>query len=197
MTEPNVIKFQEDEASVPSREPGVWMPPDEPQETKSAQRMQQIVQVLEDPDEVDLAGAMRILAVEIADSLTPKGGGLAGVHDARSASARIKNLRELSKQIQEAADMSTRDFLNFDGPRFQFVFKELLLLFRQSVIKTGYASDAADHILRVFREEFLAKEQDLRRETAKVDMSLMASTLSIEGATTPSANPSNTGESHA
>lgn len=197
MDEASVIKFEEEEAPRPPREPGVWTPPEEIQETKSAHRMQQIVKVLEDPEEVDLAGAMRILAVEIADSLTPRGNNLVGVHDARGASARIKNLRELSKQIQEAADMSNRDVLNFDGPRFQFVFKELLLLFRQSVIKTGYPSDAADHILRVFREEFLAKEQDLRRETAKVDMSLMASTLSIEEATTPPANPSNTGESNA
>ena len=169
----------------PERPAGVYLPPEDQKDTASGDRMQQIIKVLEDPDEVDLAGAMRLLAVEIASSLlTPHTGGVLS-NDVRNANNRIKNLRELSKQIQESSEMSTRDFLNFDGPRFQFVFKEIMILFRSSVVKAGLAPETADHILRCFREGFIAKESDLRRDTAKLDLVAMASTFSVESTAQP------------
>jgi hypothetical protein len=170
---------------------------DEPKtsaEVASQTRIQRVIGILEDEDETDLAGAMRLLAVEIASTLSP-------IHKlgdefssaGRIANGRIKNLRELSKQIQEAADMSTRDFLNFDGPRFQFVFREMMQLFRSSIIKGGLAVETADHVIRVFCEEFQARELKLRQETSKLDPSTMASAFTVESS--PSQSP--TGETDA
>ena len=167
------------------RQPGVWVGDDEVSRLQiaSQERMDQVIEVLQNPEETDLGGAMRILAIEIASTLGHHQGGM--FQAAKGTNERIKNLRELSKQIQESADMTSRDYLNFDGPRFQYVFKEMMLLFRSSVIKAGLPSDTSDHILRVFREEFVNKEQDLRRETAKLDPSTMDSTFNIERAVVP------------
>ncbi len=164
---------------------GIYLPDGDEMDaasTASHARIQQIIEILENPEETDLGLAMRMVAVEIA---TTFGSRTAQVGGAKLTNDRIKNLRELSKQIQESADMSNRDFLNFDGPRFQFVLKEIVLLMRNSIVKAGLPAETADHILRVFRDEFLAQEQVLRRETTKLDPSTMTSPLRDEGQTTP------------
>lgn len=162
----------------PGHVPGTPVTTPDPGESASQQRMDRIIAILEDENETDLAGAMRLLAVEVASTLSPSSGG--DLFQQRNGNTRIKNLRELSKQIQESADMSSRDFLNFDGPRFQYVFREIVLLFRASIIKGGLAAETADHILRVFYEEFLARELRLRQETSKLDPSTMASAFQVE-----------------
>lgn len=167
--------------------PGVYLPDgDEEDAAKLAsnERMQGIITILENPEETDLGAAMRMVAIEIATTFGNRAYQLTG---AKVVNDRIKNLRELSKQIQESADMSNRDYLNFDGPRFQYVLKEVVLLVRSSIVKAGLPTDTADHILRVFRDEFMAAEQTLRRETAKLDPSTMTSTVRSEGQTTPPA----------
>ena len=176
---------------LPDHMPGTPAEGADSRENSSQERMQRVISILEDENETDLAGAMRLLAVEIAATMSPTGSDL--LHDYRNASGRIKNLRELSKQIQEAADMSSRDFLNFDGPRFQFVFREVVTLFRASMVKGGLEPRIADHVLRVFYEEFLAREQRMRQETSKLDPSTMASAFSIES-NSPDPTP---GEPHA
>jgi superfamily I DNA/RNA helicase len=172
----------------------------EPGADASHQRMARVIKILEDENETDLGGAMRLLAVEIASTLSPTANLKDGFSDYRpgnSNNGRIKNLRELSKQIQEAAEMSNRDFLNFDGPRFQYVFREVMLLFRASIIKGGLEPGTADHVLRVFYEEFLSREQRLRQETSKLDPSTMASAFQIEAAPIPDPPPSTPGDPHA
>lgn len=157
---------------------------------KSQERMNRIINILDNPDETDLGGAMRMVAVEIATTFSSADYKFLGT---KVINDRIKNLRELSKQIQESSEMSNRDFLNFDGPKFQFAFKELLVLFRSAVIKAGNPADVADHVIRVFRDEYLAREADLRRETAKVDAASVAS-ASTSGATP---KPPSNEETHA
>ena len=160
---------------------GVCCPPDDESESqqKSRARVDRIIQILDNPEETDLGGAMRMVAVEIATTFSSMDYRILGT---KAVNDRIKNLRELSKQIQESAEMSNRDILNFDGPKFQFVFREMVVSFRASILKAGIPADTADHILRVFREEFLTREADLRRDTAKVDAASMASS-STSGAT--------------
>lgn len=179
---------------LPEHMPGTPRSEKNPAADASRARMQRVVEILEDENETDLAGAMRMLAVEIAATLSPIASVNGGLGDNHNVSGRIKNLRELSKQIQESADMSSRDFLNFDGPRFQYVFGEMVHLFRTCMIKGGLAADTADHVLRVFYEEFLARELRLRQETSKLDPSTMASAFTIESASTDQSTP---GEPHA
>jgi hypothetical protein len=97
-------------------------------------------------------------------------------HD-KSAVARLKScagqvtaLRALQKLVVTAEAHSNRDVLNFDGPKFAFVFDRLLDLFRQAVDEAlGKGQDSlSQSIMKSFRDLIAANEHDIRRDTEKI-----------------------------
>ena len=115
----------------------------------------------------------RLIAVEIA--LVTRGmGDRKDNSDAatvlKEGAARVKALRALAGAVEKVDPLTKRDVLNFDGPKFQFVFDELLSYYDQAVKETlGKPGEAmAQQIIKNFRDIIARKEADLRRMTAKI-----------------------------
>jgi hypothetical protein len=82
----------------------------------------------------------------------------------------LKVLTALQKGVSDSDMLAKRDTLNFDGPKFQFVFDELLSYFEQAVKDAmGKSGEAmSQSIIKHFRDIIAMKEAHLRRETAKI-----------------------------
>ena len=145
-------------------EPGVWGGPGGDERPPHPSRMDEIITLIDHPEGTDLEGINRLIAMEIAYALTdPK-----IEFNPRAVNERVKSLRELSKTLQEGDNLSKKDFLNFDGPKFKYVLQEVVMLFRGSLKSAGHKEDAINHVLRVFRDQLSARETELRRETERV-----------------------------
>ena len=127
-------------------------------------RLGDIIAMLESTEETDLPRINMLIALEIAYSLdNPK-----AEYNPRLIQEKVKALRELAKTLQEGEALSKKDFLNFDGPKFKYVLQELIILFKSSLKSAGFKEDDQNHVLRVFRDQLMAREPELRSETAKV-----------------------------
>ena len=133
---------------------------EEPHPTK----MVQIISWIEDPESTDLEAINRLVAMEIALTLTDK----TLVWNHQAVTSRVKALQALSKTLQDGDSLAKKDFLNFDGPKFKYVLQELVVLFRTSLKSSGLSDDVINHVLRIFRDGLELRETDLRRETEHV-----------------------------
>jgi len=86
-------------------------------------------------------------------------------------SEQIKDLREFAKSIGETDVLSKRDILNFDGPKFQYVFIEIVEMFKKSLKDAGVIDSLATNIMKHFADAMRMKEPDLRREVQKIESS--------------------------
>lgn len=136
-------------------------------------RMTDILEMIEDPNR-PVSEINRVIAGEIAaatgDISTLE---QASGHKLKFLTERIKALRELSKTLSESEVLSKKDILNFDGPKFQFVFQEIIALFRKSAKEAGLNEDQINSLLRHFRDQMAHKEPELRKATEKVDSSFV------------------------
>ena len=116
-----------------------------------------------------------MIAIEIACTLAATSNPY-GVRD------KVRGLRELAKTLQEGEDIAKKDFLNFDGPKFNYVLTELIRTFKESLKSSGLPEESVNHVLRIFRDTLSAREADLRKETERVtgDASLTSLT-SLQG----------------
>ncbi len=144
--------------------------------TQSPQRrdskMLEIIEKLGSPD-FQAIEVHRLIAVEIALVTRAMGEGKDNSDAAtvlKEGAARVKALRALAKAVEEVDSLTKRDELNFDGPKFQFVFDELLSYYDQAVKEAlGKPGEAmAQQIIKNFRDIIANKEADLRRMTAKI-----------------------------
>ena len=131
----------------------------------SEHRICEIIKTLKVKKSGNIACAMRLLAIEIAENLNHEA---YQKYTAKSINDRIKNLSILSRQIQMMAEVSIRDPLNLDGPAFKYVLSELCKMFRSSILDSGYNEDQANCILRIFRDTLSNKEESLRQEVKKI-----------------------------
>lgn len=127
-------------------------------------RMEEIIRLLDSPEETDLERINKLIALEIAYALTdPK-----VEFNPRAVNERVKALRELTKTLQEGDTLAKKDFLNFDGPKFKYFLQEIILVFKNSLKSAGFKDDDQNHVMRVFRDQLGTREADLRAETAKI-----------------------------
>lgn len=89
----------------------------------------------------------------------------------KSYDIQIKGLRELAKSIGETDLLSKRDTLNFDGEKFKFVFREIVEMFKKSLKDAGVNDSLMVNILKHFGDLMRMKEDNLRRETQKIESS--------------------------
>jgi hypothetical protein len=91
----------------------------------------------------------------------------------RSCAGQVTALCALQKLVQKLDASSKQDVLNFDGPKFQFVFARLVALFKQAVEQAlGKGHDTwSQSVMMHFRDLVAMNEQDLRRETKRIGAS--------------------------
>jgi hypothetical protein len=142
-------------------------------ERMATARMQEILEMIEDPNK-PVGEIHRFIAGEIA-AVTGSISCLEQVsgYKLKFMTEQVKALRELSKTLSEAELMSNKDSLNFDGPKFQYVFQELMGAFRKAAKDTGLTEDQINSLLRNFRDVMAQKEPELRKQTEKVDSSFI------------------------
>lgn len=132
-------------------------------------RMVEILEMINNPEK-PVSEINRIIAGEIAVAT----GAISTLEQANGyklkfLTEQVKALRELSKTLSESEVLSKKDVLNFDGPKFQFVFQELIGAFRKSAKDSGLTEDQINSLLRNFRDIMALKEPELRKQTEKVD----------------------------
>jgi len=88
----------------------------------------------------------------------------------RSCAGQVTALCALQKLVQKVNASSKHDVLNFDGPKFQFVFARLVSLFKQAVEQAlGKGHETwSQSVMMHFRDLVAINEQNLRRETERI-----------------------------
>jgi len=154
-----------------SDDPATDLPVPEP-ESSNSDRILDILALIKDP-ESSLIEINRRIAMEIAYVTSEIA--MAAVstdtspYKLRALEAQIKSLRELSRTLVESENFSKRDVLNFDGPKFKFVFVQLLNLFKQSMTHTGLLQETqVNNVLKAFQDKFAVYDQVLRKETERI-----------------------------
>ena len=137
-----------------------------PPEVKHESQMDRIIALIDNPEYTDIEEINRLISREIAISLSSEPN--TGVFNGRALADKVKALRELARTVQEGDNISKKDFLNFDGPKFRYVLGELVLLFRGSMKSGGLPEDVSNHVLRVFRDQLQGRAPDLRKETERI-----------------------------
>lgn len=143
------------------------------EELTPSQRMTDILAMIEDPDK-PVSDINRVIAGEIA-STTGEISCLAQAsgYKLKFLTERVKALRELSKTLSEAEVLSKKDILNFDGPKFQYVFQEIIGVVRKSARDSGLTEEQVNSMLRSFRDSMALREPELRKQTTMVDSSFI------------------------
>jgi hypothetical protein len=140
---------------------------------KLSERILEILGMINNPNK-GVADINRMIAGEIATatgdiSLLAQTDG----YKLKFLTERIRALRDLSKTLTETEILSKKDILNFDGPKFQFVFQEMIGAIRKSAKETGLAEDQINTLLRNFRDTVTQMEPELRKQTEKIDSSFL------------------------
>ena len=163
MSDTTVINIEQVELSAEKREARI-----------PSVRMLEIRDMIEDPNQ-GVAEINRNIAGEIA-SVTADISCIeqSSAYKLKFFTEQIKALRELSKTLSESEVLSKKDILNFDGPKFQYVFQEIVGVVRKSAKESGLSEDQINAMLRSFRDTMSLKEPELRKQTEKVDSSFVS-----------------------
>ena len=82
----------------------------------------------------------------------------------------VKLLRNLGKQVVEGEALRRKeDVLNFDGPKFRFIFVNVTTLFVQAMTKARIEEAERQTVLKLFRDLLIENEPRIRRETEKIE----------------------------
>lgn len=144
----------------------------EEQAEECAKRMANIVEMVSDPD-AQLADISRQIALEIAfvialmssnDPAYRKGRSFRDLND------HVKALRELQKTLTESDSLSRRDVLNLDGPKFQFVLRKLLELFKKALKDANVEDSLAKSVMLHVGDSLKENDENIRRELNKIEI---------------------------
>jgi hypothetical protein len=136
-----------------------------------ARTLTEIIRLIDDPTG-DVSVITRLIAREIAivnEQLSQVQVDPNQTWRLRPLVEQIKALRELSKTLQEGDALSKKDVLNFDGPKFQYVLREITVVLKKSVKEAGMGDDTVIAVLKAFRSLMATRESDLRTEVNRLD----------------------------
>lgn len=131
----------------------------------------EIVAMIQDPN-TDLAAVYKKIALQIAYlsvELSTNRRDPSTQYTLKSITDQIKALRELTHTLTESDEVAKRDVLNFDGPKFQYVLREIVDTFKRSLKEAGIDASITDNLLRIYRDKMAVKELELRRDLARFD----------------------------
>ena len=138
--------------------------------TESSERVLGILAMIKDPDqslcEINKAIAMEIayVSMQMAESVTD----VTKSYRISALKEQVKALRELAKTLIESDSLAKRDFLNLDGPKFQFVLGELMKLYKKSIVQSGLTEAQANDVLRTFRDLIAVYEPTIKKEVDRI-----------------------------
>jgi hypothetical protein len=127
--------------------------------------LERISEMLANP-EVPIANIRRAIALEIAGVIRKmtEDRPLRYRRPRRHFNDEIKAYRELQRTLTESDALSNKDTLNLDGPKFKFLFTEMIRLFRQALQEAGVDHQLAHNTMLQFGDLVKVNEENLRRE---------------------------------
>ncbi len=144
--------------------------PMHPSSAAEPKGLDRIIEMITDP-EVVLADVMRLIALEMAlvmklmthdDPISRTG------YTQRDLNDRMKSFQLLQKTLTDSDQLSKRDTLNLEGPKFKFVFMELIRLFKQALKDSGLEKGLSDNIMLQWGDLVKSNDESLRRELSKI-----------------------------
>ncbi len=137
----------------------------------------QILEKIHDPN-FPLAEVNRLIAIEIAfiaqEMSRLRGEVKHGNHSEtflqKSYEANIKALAQLEKSLTSTDILSHRDILNFDGPKFQWLFAEIVASMKKAC-QDALGRDGesvVQSIMKHWRDELAMREADWRTGVEKI-----------------------------
>jgi len=132
---------------------------------------------IEDPN-VSQAELSKLIALEMAaildgmnEHLDKPNSGVKGM-DAniaiKSLSEQLKGVRELGRQIIEMDNQAKRDFINFDGEKFQFVAGQWLQMGVSALRAMGWDEHTVTAYVKQFRSQIEMNELRIRKEAENI-----------------------------
>ncbi len=129
-------------------------------------KLPEIITKMRDPDSPP-GEILRLIAYEIG--LIVAMGDPTRNSSLKDRKGEVKALRALAEIVKKNAQRSKADFLNLDGPKFQFVLawiQDLLATAAHAVL--GKTDPRVDAIMKRFNDFLDAEGADLRRRTAEI-----------------------------
>ena len=118
-----------------------------------------------DDEESDAATVSRWIAREIADvarRMTNE------ELDVKIGTEMIKAMRALGAQLNDVDNLAKRDVISFDGPKFGFVMTQIVEIFKATLKESGLSEDMVVSVLKQLRDNMVAADPIIRKETAKI-----------------------------
>lgn len=133
--------------------------------------IERISEMIADPDSM-LSDIMRLIALEMAKvmkKMTVDDPLARGNTSQRDLNDQVKAYRELQRTLTESDTLSKKDTLNLDGPKFRFVFMEIIRLFKKSLGDAGVKDELVQNIMLQFGDLVKSNDESLRRELNKIE----------------------------
>lgn len=130
-----------------------------------------VIELIGDSD-VSLPEIMDLIGLEIAKlikKMTVEDPLMRGATSQRDLNDQIKAFAQLQKTLTDSDSLSKKDTLNLDGPKFKYVFMELLRFFKQSLKDAGVADELQQNIMLQFGDLVRANYEPLQRELNKIE----------------------------
>jgi len=127
--------------------------------------MDGILAAVADPD-AETGKISRLIALEIANlirQLTETGPVRRRAWE-REIHDRIRACRQLHQTLLAGQSLASKDTLNLDGPKFQFIFGAILNLFRAALREAAVEDFMAQNVMLQFSDLVKASDDEMRRE---------------------------------
>lgn len=138
---------------------------------ESPSSLDRIIELTMDPN-ADPGEINRLIAAELArliKKLAEVNADPTTAYTKTNVKDQIRSLRELSKTIIESENLSKKDNLNFDGPKFRFAVAQLMNFFKKAVTDAGHDESTANGIMRSYRTILASSEADLRKQIERIE----------------------------
>jgi hypothetical protein len=130
-----------------------------------------ITEMISDPDSA-LPDIMRLIALEMAKlmkKMTIDDPLSRGAVSQRDLNDQVKAFAQLQKTLTDSDSLSRKDTLNLDGPKFKFVFVELVRYFQDSLKGAGVEPAQTQNIMLQFGDTVRANYESMQRELNKIE----------------------------
>jgi hypothetical protein len=148
-----------------------------PGKREISSKLSEIRTKIEDPN-VSQAELSKLIALEMAaildgmnehlDSPNSAIKGMEANFAIKSLGEQLKGVRELGRQIIEMDNQAKRDFINFDGEKFQFVAGQWLQMGVEALRSMGWDEHTVTSYVKHFRSQIEMNELRIRREAENI-----------------------------
>lgn len=129
-------------------------------------KLQEILEKISDPS-IPTSVSSRLIATEITLILKEMVEEL-DMQKIKMLNSQLRGLKILQESLLEAEKLSKNDSLNFDGPKFQFVFKEITSYFKQALKESGIEDSIVNNVLKHYSDIIKMNDDKLRKDTDRL-----------------------------